>query len=252
MLDDRRDELFQQGRRQADAARQRALYLAGLPDVGIPPDGAAYILRRDPLTQGHSLLERRCLGCHAFEGKGTGTQTASDLKGFGTREWVRGLLENPASPQFFGKVNKFGGMKEWKDGSGLEPEDLDKVADFVATFASIPEGVTPVDWLKSPEIAKHPGRESFVEECGTCHAIESLSKGGMRKAPQIFGWGSPAWIAQMIRNPHSSDKYGFLGEKHPGQMPAFGEDQITSSDVVALVRYLKGDYAKALESSRGH
>ena len=71
--------------RQADAARQRALYLAGLPDVGIPPDGAAYILRRDPLSQGSSVLERRCLGCHVFDGKGTGTQTASDLKHFGTR-----------------------------------------------------------------------------------------------------------------------------------------------------------------------
>ena len=58
MLDDGRNELFQKGRKKADAARQRALYLAGLPDVGIPPDGAAYILRRDPLTQGSSVLER--------------------------------------------------------------------------------------------------------------------------------------------------------------------------------------------------
>ena len=54
--------------------------------------------RRDPLFQGSSVLERRCLGCHVFEGKGTGTQTASELKDFGTRQWVRGLLENPASP----------------------------------------------------------------------------------------------------------------------------------------------------------
>ena len=135
MLDDGRDALFQEGRKNADAARQRALYLAGLPDVGIPPDGASYILRRDPLTQGSSILEQRCLGCHVFDGKGTGTQTASDLKDFGTRQWVRGLLENPASPAYFGTVKNFGGMKEWKDGSGLEPADLDKVADFVATFA---------------------------------------------------------------------------------------------------------------------
>ena len=27
-------------------------------------------------------------------------------------------------------------------------------------------------------------------------------------------------------------------------MPAFGEDQITSSDLETLIRYLKGDYAK--------
>ena len=28
-------------------------------------------------------------------------------------------------------------------------------------------------------------------------------------------------------------------------MPAFGDDQITSSDLEALIRYLKGDYAEA-------
>jgi len=252
MRDDSRDPLFQKGRKSADAALQRALYLASLPDVGIPPDGAAYILRRDPLTQGRGILEGRCLGCHTLEGKGSGAQTASDLKGFGTRQWVRGLLENPTSAQFFGTVKKFGGMKEWKEGSGLESADLDKVADFVATFASIPEGVTPVDWLKSPDVAKHPGRESFVEECGTCHAIEGLSKGGMRRAPQIFGWGSPWWIARMIRSPRSSDKYGFLDEKHPGQMPAFGDDQLSSGDVEMLIRYLKDDYAKPAPIAAAH
>jgi ubiquinol-cytochrome c reductase cytochrome b subunit len=251
MIDDGRDALFQQGRKTADAARQRALYLAGLSDVGIPPDGASYILRRDPLSQGSSILDRRCLGCHQFEGKGTGTQTASDLKDFGTRQWVRGLLENPVAPAYFGKT-KFGGMKEWKEGSGLEPADLDKVADFVAAFASIPDGMTPVDWLKSPEIAKHAGRESFVEECGTCHVIEGLTKGGMRRAPNLFGWGSPWWIARMIRNPRSSDKYGFLDPKQPGQMPAFGDDQITASDIETLIRYLKGDYAKPEPAGGAH
>ena len=244
MLDDRRDELFQKGRAQADVVRARAIYLAGLPDVGIPPDGAAYILRRDPLTQGSAVLEHRCLGCHVFGGKGTGTQTASDLKDFGTRQWVRGLLENPASPAYFGTVKNFGGMKEWKDGSGLEAADLDKVADFVATFAAIPDGMTPLDWLKNPDVAKHPGRESFVEECGTCHVIEGLTKGGMRKAPQIFGWGSAWWTAHMVRNPRSSDRYGFLSARHPGQMPAFGDDQITPSDLQTLIRYVKGDYPK--------
>ncbi len=252
MLDDGRDSVFQQGRKTADAARQRALYLAGLPEVGIPPDGASYILRRDPLFQGGGLLERRCLGCHVLDGKGAGTQTASDLKDFGTRQWVRGLLENPSAPAYFGTVKKFGGMKEWKDASGLEKDDLDKVADFVATFAAIPEGVTPADWLKSPDVAKHPGRESFVADCGDCHAIEGLTKGGMRKAPQIFGWGSSWWIARMIRNPRSSDKYGFLDPKHPGQMPAFGEDQVSASDLETLIRYLQGDYPQPAGAVAAH
>jgi ubiquinol-cytochrome c reductase cytochrome b subunit len=255
MLDDRRDELFQQGRRQADIARHRALYLAGLPDVGIPPDGAAYILRRDPLTQGHSLLERRCFGCHVFEGKGTGTQTASDLHEFGSRAWVRGLLENPASASYFGtaKKLKLDGMAEWKRSSKLTAKELDDVAGFVASFASVPDGMTTDDWLNSPGVAEHKGLKPFQKECGTCHIVaEGLGEGGVRDAPRLFGWGSPWWIARMIRNPRSSEKYGFLDEKLPGQMPAFDENQITSSDLQALVRYLKGDYAKPEVTTAAH
>ena len=102
-------------RKKADAARQRAIYLAGLPDVGIPPDGSAYILRRDPLTQGRSVLERRCLGCHFFDGKGTGAQTASDLAHFGSRAWVRGLLDKPDVADLLrqgGRVRRHGRMEE--------------------------------------------------------------------------------------------------------------------------------------------
>ena len=119
MRADAADSSFQESRKKADAARQRAIYLAGLPDVGIPPDGSAYILRRDPLTQGRNVLERRCLGCHFFEGKGSGEQTASDLAHFGSRAWVRGLLDDPSSPTYFGKVAKFDGMAEWKKSSKL-------------------------------------------------------------------------------------------------------------------------------------
>jgi len=240
--DDGRDALFQQSRKQADAARHRALFLARSPDAGIPPDGSAYILRRDPLTQGRSVLERRCLGCHVFEGKGSSTQTASDLGRFGSRAWIRGLMENPGSPSYFGKDAKFDGMAEWKKSSKLSPKQLDDVADFVASFAAIPDDLTPDDWLNSATVADHPGRAPFEKECGQCHVIDGFTDGGTRDAPKLFGWGSPHWIAGMIRKPRSSDKYGFLDEKQPNQMPAFGADQITDSDLDVLVRYLKDDY----------
>ena len=74
-------------------------------------------MRLDPLTHGQAVLEKKCLGCHYFERKGTGEQTASDLKDFGSRAWVRGLLAKPNDPAYFGKVAKMskeGGMAEWK------------------------------------------------------------------------------------------------------------------------------------------
>ena len=139
------DSTFQESRKKADHSRQRAIFLAGMPDVGIPPDGSAYILRRDPLTQGRNVLERRCLGCHVFEGNGSGTQTASDLAHFGSKAWVHGLLLDPSSTTYFGKVAKFDGMAEWKKDSTLEPKELGDVADFVASFAAIPDDIDPCE-----------------------------------------------------------------------------------------------------------
>src|SRR5262249_2793423 len=85
LWEDSRNAQFHESRAKADVARERALTLASLPEVGIPPDGAGYLLRRDPLTHGKAVLERRCLSCHVFEGRGAGEQTAPDLAGFGTR-----------------------------------------------------------------------------------------------------------------------------------------------------------------------
>src|SRR5207249_5134166 len=49
---DARDPKFQADRREADRARNRALQLAKAPEIGIPPEGAAYLLARDPYTHG--------------------------------------------------------------------------------------------------------------------------------------------------------------------------------------------------------
>jgi ubiquinol-cytochrome c reductase cytochrome b subunit len=252
LMEDARDSTFQEARKKADQSRQRAIYLAGLPEVGIPPDGSAYILRRDPLTQGRNVLDRRCLGCHVFEGNGSGTQTASDLGHFGSKTWIRGLLSNPSSPTYFGKVAKYDGMAEWKKSSKLSPKQLDDVSDFVASFAAIPDDSTVDEWLNSPGVPDHPGLSPFQKECGKCHAIDGLSEGGLRDAPNLFGWGSRRWIARMIRKPRSADKYGFLDESQENQMPAFGPDQITPSDLDVLIRYLKDEYVKARPDETAH
>jgi ubiquinol-cytochrome c reductase cytochrome b subunit len=242
LLDDARNIPFHVARERADVARRRALELAELPEVGIPPDGAAYLLRRDPLTQGKAVFERRCLGCHVLDGRGLGEQSAADLVGYGTRAWIRGLLDNPQSPRYFGKVPGCDGMAEWKRTSKLDARQLDAVADFVASFARIRADTTPDEWLASDDVAKHPGLESFQKECGTCHAIEGLTEGGMRDAPGLFAWGSPGWIARMIRKPGASDRYGFLAEHR--KMPAFDADQVSDNDIDMVFRYLKGDYPR--------
>jgi ubiquinol-cytochrome c reductase cytochrome b subunit len=186
-------------------------------------------------------------------------QVASDLKGFGSRAWVRGLLADPTSPTYFGKVkfsddpkNK-GGMAEWKRTSAnkLTPKQLDDVADFVASFAHISPDLTPEEWLTSPGVSDHPGLKPFQENCLRCHGVAGLGEaGGERDAPQLFGWGSTQWISRMIHKPGAPDLYGFLESN--AQMPSFA-DQLTDNDVTTLIRFLKGDYlggsATAVSSS---
>jgi mono/diheme cytochrome c family protein len=102
--------------------------------------------------------------------------------------------------------------------------------------------MTTDDWISSPGVSDHPGLAPFQKECGKCHVIDGMSEGGLRESPGLYGWGSPWWIARMIRRPRASDKYGFLDQTHQNQMPAFGSDEIIASDLEALVRYLKDDY----------
>jgi ubiquinol-cytochrome c reductase cytochrome b subunit len=245
---DAHDKQFQAARAKADEARKRALALAGDPEVRIPPEGSAYVLLRDPLYHGRAVLEQKCLGCHFYEDKGMGTQTASNLKDFGSRAWVRGLLDRPKSDTYFGKIPQCDGMAEWQKSSKLSPKQLDDVADFVASFATIPADMTPDEWLNDPKynVANHPGQEPFVKECGECHVVEGLTEGGTRDAPKLFAWGSPQWIERMIHKPGAPDLYGYLEKKD--QMPSFA-DQLTENDFTTVVRFLKGRYPGATEAS---
>jgi ubiquinol-cytochrome c reductase cytochrome b subunit len=237
---DAADRQFLEARKKADAAHDRALLLASSPDFGVPPEGAGFLMRRDPWTQGQAVLERKCLGCHVFEGKGTGEQTACDLKDFGTRSWVRGLLEDPRAEAYYGKVAKCDGMAEWKKSSKLNAKQLDDVAEFVASFARIPADTTPDEWLNSPGVADHPGNAPFQKECGQCHKIEGFTEGGTRDAPGLFAWGSPQWMTRMIRKPSAPDLYGYFEENN--RMPPFGPEQLTGDDVEMVIRFLKKDY----------
>ncbi|MBV8486872.1 MAG: c-type cytochrome, partial [Planctomycetaceae bacterium] len=182
----------------------------------------------------------KCLGCHVFGGKGASPQSASDLKNFGSRAWVRGLLENPKAPAYYGSVPSLSGMAQWKKKSKLKGKALDDVADFVASFAQIDGDMTPEEWLNTPGVSSHPGYEPFQKECGQCHVIEGYTEGGMRDAPGLFAWGSPRWIARMIRKPGAPDLYSFYeGDE---RMFPFGADQLTQNDLEMIVRYLKNDY----------
>ncbi len=212
---------------------------------GIPPDGSAYILRRDPLTHGRAVLERRCLGCHVTTAKGPAPRrprtSPGSAPGPGSAGCSRIRRRRPTSV----KSPSATGWASGRRARSSRTPQLDDIADFVASFAKVPADMTPAEWLKSPGVSSHPGLKSFRSggECGECHVLAGLTKGGLREAPDLFAWGSPQWLARMIRKPSAADRYGFLEEEQ--KMPAFGSDQLTPNDLEMVIRYLQGDYVKA-------
>jgi ubiquinol-cytochrome c reductase cytochrome b subunit len=239
--DDAKDPAYRAGRQRAERAAGRAVQLASDDSVGIPPEGASYLLARDPLHRGTALFEAKCAGCHAFGGQAPKDQSAPDLKGYSSRAWVRGLLEKPDSPAYFGKAPECDGMTSWKDTSKLTAKELDDVADFVATFATIDPETSPADWAAEARAKGHPGLAAFNKECLECHTMGNLTERKRKTAPSpdLFAWGSMRWTARMIKSPNHPSLYGYLESEQ--KMPPFG-DQLADSDVTALGRYLKGDY----------
>ena len=246
---DARDVEFRAARDHADQERDRARLLAD--HQGIPPEGASALLSLDPMTRGADLFARKCQGCHPFAGKVNGEQSAAELSRFGSRAWVRGLLEKPDADSYFGKVPNCDGMQSWKKSSELKGPELDVVADFVATFAAIPPDVTPAEWLAEPSVKGHPGFEPFQNECASCHSMgdPAQREAATQPAPDLFAYGSDRWISRMIRHPDAVNLYGYLGKKQ--RMPA-AEGQITEADLRTLIRYLKGDAFMPKVTSTSH
>ncbi len=71
--EDARNPKFQAALERAHQAGLRAKDLAQAE--GITPEGAGYLLARDPMTRGRAVLEQKCLSCHYYNGHGQISRT---------------------------------------------------------------------------------------------------------------------------------------------------------------------------------
>lgn len=238
---------FQEAVHKAHLHAERAIELAHpkLPGKGgnIPPEGAKFLLRHDPKTQFKRLF-KNCATCHSYADERVvdfakipdlkpafyinrekeykeAKFSASDLAGFGTKEWIHSFLKNPGDNRFFGRIlDEKGkprfrkGMMRWvqeqceeAEGKGKEAvnkleEDFGKIA---AWLASHPTGTD----FKKPEL-----QEGFLlfqnpkgYNCTGCHQYENLNKEAV-SAPDLTGYGSQGWLHKMIRSPGHPELYG--------------------------------------------
>ena len=234
----------------ADFEAARVLALAQAPS-GIPTAGAVTLLRSDPLVQGPKLFVRNCASCHRYDGNDSmggqpkDKQTASDLKGFASREWLAGLLD----PAKVDTANYFGASKH-KDG-----EMVKWVKKNVPTFAAGDK-----EQLRQALVALSAGaglkaqkeidaRDAGIITAGAkmlpghdvgcieCHTIMGQSDGG--EGPDLTGFGSRQWLTAFISNPKHESFYG----AHNDRMPAFGADgRLTADEIGLIADWLRGDW----------
>jgi ubiquinol-cytochrome c reductase cytochrome b subunit len=247
--EDRRNELYVAAVKEADRDAERVRVLAKSP-AGIPSSGAVTMLRNDPLTQGPRLFAQKCASCHRYDGHdGTGRmprdpQSASDVKGFATREWLTGLLDPDkivTTNYFGGTAHRDGKMQKFvkKDVASYTPEQKEKLRTAIIALSSEAQ-------LKSQQAAdQHDG--ALIEQgraaiqndlrCTDCHQFHKKDEDAT--APDLTGYGSRRWLISFISNPAHEDFYG----KHNDRMPAFGGRQILTDQQIALLAdWLRGSW----------
>ena len=239
---------YQAAVRGAREASDRAVALIKA-NGGIPPSGAAALLRADPGTAGPRLFAQHCASCHRYDGHdGQGLVTAElpsapDLKGFGSRSWLAGLLE----PSQVTNHAYYGGTK-FRDGKMVKyvvnklpkrhasnPGALEAMIAAVSAEAALP-GQRDKDASEAALIEK--GRVHVRETfgCTDCHAFRKPDDEA--SAPDLTGWGSREWVVGVIADPTHARFYGSRNDR----MPSFVKDgRLTEHEAGLLADWIRGD-----------
>jgi ubiquinol-cytochrome c reductase cytochrome b subunit len=82
------------------------------------------------ISKGRALLQKgaACAECHQFQNKDEDA-TGPDLTGYGSREWLVGLIRNPAHARYYGKRNDR--MPAFGDDKILDSQSIGLVADWL-------------------------------------------------------------------------------------------------------------------------
>ncbi|MBN8248840.1 MAG: cytochrome b N-terminal domain-containing protein [Verrucomicrobia bacterium] len=249
---DQADPAYLAARTQAERDAHRVAELARAAG-GIPDSGAVTLLREDPLTQGPRLFAQNCASCHRYDGHDglgnpvTDPASAPDLKGFGSRAWLAGLLD----PARVDSAGYLGGTK-FKEGKMVKfvkqkvaRYDAGEQAGLVKVIAAVSaEAQLPLQAAEDQRDAAilEEGRLLLRSDfsCTDCHAFRKPDEDAT--APDLTGWGSREWISGIISDPSHERFYG----KRNDRMPAFqATGQLEAQSIGLLADWLRGDWYRA-------
>jgi ubiquinol-cytochrome c reductase cytochrome b subunit len=207
LIEDARDRGLAAQRAALSRDAERAFLLA---KKGIPPGGASELYQNDPIERGKRLFAAECQACHRLGDKGG--DTAPDLTGYMTADWIRGVTADPTRPRFFGRTTLTA-----MPPTDATPQQLDTLTAYQMSLGAL-----------APE---PPGGAELFEElgCQTCHARAGEKP---RMGPSLAGYGSRAWIVGAIKNPGALEYYG-----DDNKMPAFA-GKLTDAQLDDIVTYI--------------
>jgi ubiquinol-cytochrome c reductase cytochrome b subunit len=247
---DHYDEKYQHAVAQTQKQAERAVELAKGP-MKIPMIGARALLADDALAQGPRIFANNCASCHRFDGHdGMGFvssehQSASDLAGFASRNWLEGLLDPTriATAQYFGATaHNDGKMVHFVKGELAKPNEAEK-AQLKAVIAALSaeaalKSQRSNDAQDEDQIRQGRAFITGVEGgCTDCHSFGD--KTGSGSAPLLSGYGSRQWLIDFINDPSHENFYGSRNDR----MPAFGaKEQLNPTEIGLVVDWLRGEW----------
>jgi len=171
--------------------------------------------------------------------------SASDLKGYASREWLAGLLD----PSRIDGIQLFGGTK-FKDGKMAKFVKKDIAgfsADQKSQLQKLITALSAEAALKSQQAADQRDTAVIAEgkmliaseamRCTECHQFHKPDEDAT--APDLTAYGSRDWLVAFISNPAHTRFFG----KRNDRMPAFAEDKILDDQAIHLLAdWLRGDW----------
>ncbi len=182
----------------------------------MPPEGGLAVFRNDPLNHAREIWDERCGGCHGLAG--AGGDKGPDLKGYNSRAWIRGFLENPEGPLYMGPAKLENGMKK----IDMTAEERDALTEFVY----MQTGALDVDQAKRRRAARSCCRRRTATAATTSTATSENT------GPNLKGRGTLGWTKAVIAEPGHPLLFG---EKN--KMPKF-KDKLTEQEIEDLARFV--------------
>jgi ubiquinol-cytochrome c reductase cytochrome b subunit len=87
-----------------EPAEKLKIIMAVSAEAGLPSQRECDAKDAKAIVDGRKIAAEICTDCHKFRGKGA-LGDAPDLTGYGSSQWIAGIIRNPADKRFYGKLN---------------------------------------------------------------------------------------------------------------------------------------------------